>query len=137
LLFVCLLVFSATFNNISVILGQSVLLVEETGGPRENLSQVTDDLYHIMLYTLPWLRFKLTTSVVIGSDFMGSCKSNYHTIMATTAAKCENKLKAMLNIKINSIVLIVKINIKSSVLFKINAKYMIYISTNISNSDII
>ena len=57
--------------------------------------------------------------------------------MATTAAKCENKLKAMLNIKINSIVLIVKINIKSSVLFKINAKYMIYISTNISNSDII
>jgi hypothetical protein len=26
----------ATFNNISVILWQSVLLVEETGGPREN-----------------------------------------------------------------------------------------------------
>ena len=137
MLFFCLLVFNATFNNISVILWQSVLLVEETGGPRENLSQVTDDLYHIMLYTLPWLRFKLTTSGVIGSDFMGSCKSNYHTIMATTAPKCENKLKAMLNIKINSIVLIVKINIKSNVLFKINAKYMIYISTNISNSDII
>jgi len=30
------MVFSATFNNISVILWQSVLLVEETGGPGEN-----------------------------------------------------------------------------------------------------
>jgi len=30
------MVFNATFNNISVISRQSVLLVEETGGPREN-----------------------------------------------------------------------------------------------------
>jgi hypothetical protein len=35
-LFVCLVVFNATFNNISVISGRSVLLVEETGGPEEN-----------------------------------------------------------------------------------------------------
>ena len=35
-LFVCLMVFNATFNNISVILWRSVLLVEETAGPREN-----------------------------------------------------------------------------------------------------
>jgi len=27
-----------------------------------DLSQVTDKLYHIMLYTSPWSRFKLTTS---------------------------------------------------------------------------
>ena len=33
-----------------------------------NLSQVTDKLYHIMVYTLPWSRFELTTSVVIGTD---------------------------------------------------------------------
>jgi hypothetical protein len=46
------MVFNATFNNISVISWQSVLLVEETGVPGENtnLSQVTDQLYHIMLY---------------------------------------------------------------------------------------
>ena len=35
-LFVCLMVFNATFNNISVILWRSVLLVQETGGPGEN-----------------------------------------------------------------------------------------------------
>jgi hypothetical protein len=33
-----------------------------------DLLQVTDKLYHIMLYTSPWLRFELTTSVVIGTD---------------------------------------------------------------------
>jgi hypothetical protein len=40
-LFVCLMVFNATFNNISVISWQSVLLVEETGGPGENHRPVT------------------------------------------------------------------------------------------------
>jgi hypothetical protein len=36
-----------------------------------------------MLYTSLWLKFELTTSVVIGTDCIGSCKSNYHTITAT------------------------------------------------------
>ena len=40
-----------------------------------DLPQVTDKLYHIMLCTLPWSRFKLTTSVVIGTDCIGNCKS--------------------------------------------------------------
>ena len=44
------MVFNTTFNNISVISWHSVLLVEETGVPRENYQQVTDKLYHIMLY---------------------------------------------------------------------------------------
>jgi len=44
------MVFNITFNNISVILWLSVLLVEETGVPGENHrpAQVTDKLYHIM-----------------------------------------------------------------------------------------
>jgi hypothetical protein len=39
------MVFIATFNNISVISWRSVLFVEETGGPGENLSQVPHKLY--------------------------------------------------------------------------------------------
>jgi len=35
-MFVCLTVFNATFNNISIISWRSVLLVEETGGIGEN-----------------------------------------------------------------------------------------------------
>ena len=42
------LVFNATFNNISFISWLSVLLVEETGVPREN----TDKFYDIMLRCL-------------------------------------------------------------------------------------
>ena len=32
----CLMVFNDTFNNISILLWRSVLLVQETGGPGEN-----------------------------------------------------------------------------------------------------
>jgi len=56
-----------------------------------DLSQVTDKLYHIMLYTSPWSIFELTASVVIGTDRIGSCKSNYHAITATTAPLWQRK----------------------------------------------
>jgi hypothetical protein len=48
-----------------------------------DLSQVIDKLYHIMLYTSLWSRIELTTSVVIGSDCIDSCKSNYKIVVSS------------------------------------------------------
>jgi hypothetical protein len=50
-----------------------------------NLSQVTDKLYHIMWYALPLVGFKLATLMEIGTVCTGSCSSIYHTITITTA----------------------------------------------------
>jgi hypothetical protein len=85
--FFCLMVFNATLNNILAISLPSVLLLEEIGEPGENHWPVASHRHHyyIMLYSLSWSRLELATSVLMGTDCIGSCKSNYHTNTAKTA----------------------------------------------------
>ena len=72
--------------NIQFISWQSVLLMEETGVPGENhwpAVSYRHELCHVMLYLvhLTSFGFEFTTMlVVIGTDCIGSYKSNYHSI---------------------------------------------------------
>ena len=87
-----IMVLNASFNNISVIFlsRQSILLVEKTALPGENHIPVASHsqiIYCCIEYTSPWAGFELTTLVVIGTDCIGSCKSNYHMITTTVSPK--------------------------------------------------
>jgi hypothetical protein len=64
-------------------------MVEETGVPGENHRPVASHwqtLSHNVVH-LTLTRFELTTSVVIGTNCIGSCKSNYHMITARRPQK--------------------------------------------------
>ena len=85
------MVFNATFNNISAISWQSVLMRKETGVPGENHQPVTSHRQtssHNVVSSTPCLsgvRTHNISLVVIYTDCTGSWKSNYHTITTIRA----------------------------------------------------
>ena len=96
------MVFNATFNNISAISWQSILLVEETRVSGENhrsVASLWQTLSHnVVLSHFTWVGFKLTALVVIGTDCIGSYKFNYHMITTTMAPCGEMGNTEMINI---------------------------------------
>jgi hypothetical protein len=82
------MVFNATFNNISIILWQSVLLVEETRISGENHRSATSHWQtwsHKVVSSIPRLSGIQIRNVSGDRHWcIGSYKSNNHTIMTTT-----------------------------------------------------
>ena len=90
------MVFNATFNNISVISWRSVLLLDEIGVHGENHWPAASHwqiLSHNVVH-LTMSRIWTPTLMVISTDCIGSCESNYHTITAMTTP--EGNLKVLI-----------------------------------------
>ena len=81
-------VFNVTLNNILNISWRLVLLVEETGENHCPAASHSQSLSHIGGLSTPHLSGIRThnASVVICTDYMGKCKSNYRTITNTTTS---------------------------------------------------
>jgi hypothetical protein len=71
----------------------------------------TTSLYHIMVHQvdLTWVGFELTTLVVICTDGIGSCNSNYHT---TTTASYISSIRLVVS-SIRLVVSIIRLVIRS------------------------
>jgi len=69
-----IIVLNATFNNISAISWTQFYWWKKSEYPEKTTE-------------LPWAACKLTTVVPADTDYIGSCKSNFHAITTTTVPK--------------------------------------------------
>jgi hypothetical protein len=123
--FICL-----TFNNISAISWRSVVLVEETGEPRENHRHVASH-WQTLSYNVVHLALMKIRSHNI-TDYIGSCKSNYHTITATTVP--ERTSKIMIQLQCNTVICITNIiNRGLWCLTPLSTIYQLYRGGNVDN----
>ena len=79
------IVLTATFNNISVISWRSVILVEETGVSGDVACHLRTLSHNVVLSTP---RYELTT---LGTDCIGSFKSNNHTTTTPPCNYCRHR----------------------------------------------
>jgi hypothetical protein len=75
-MFVCLMVFNATFNNIAVVWWRSILLRTETGGPEENNRPVASHR-HSLSHNVVHLALIENLSLVNGDHLMFPIELNF------------------------------------------------------------
>ena len=73
------MVFKDTFNNILVISWQLIFICGGNQSIQRKPQTFRKSLTNFI--TSPWVVFELMMQVVIGTKYIGSCKSKYHTIM--------------------------------------------------------
>ena len=87
--------FNTTFNNISAISWRSILLVEETGVSGENYQLVaghSQTVSHNVVLSTPRLsEIRAHNYNGVGTDCIGSCKTNYDAITTTSPEKKKPK----------------------------------------------
>ena len=83
--------------SLSTISWRSVLLMEETGKNHRPAASHWQTLSHIVHSV--WAVFKFLTLVLIGTDCIGSYKSNYHTIMTMTAPLNQSSIPVILYVQ--------------------------------------
>ena len=116
---------STNYQILKEMLKLTFLILEKSFIKSKNIKDqicCTDRLHSIVSRVKhklnPWARFEHTTSVVTVTDYIGSCKSNYHTITTTTAPVYDMRQSSNFidNIRVNFVVIVINHVLVSSMI---------------------